>query len=327
MSIRAAVVACALVAIAVPAGAVDPPVIRPGECLYLLGAPPGAPAATTEVSYDGVIVRDHCSQVPHAEIGRDAPHRITTWMDRRIPLVDEPRGCQVAAFAENEFAVLASDPAWIQVSASGTIAGQMGDDVPGVGGTSIEAILSLVLEQVAPDGTAVSLSRDEVRHHVIDVTNQLLVDDSWSGTVSARVAGGGLFRIRLAFELRADGIVSVLDFGTPGSGRGVGFDRVSACVMRLSDGGSTVADDLERDLYDRRCMPMLWLPSNNHGRLDDALMLVSSRIEDALNSGESGTNIPVARARVARATTEIASGQYQHACRSLSDALHALTTP
>ena len=328
MSIRAAVVACVVLSLAVPASAVDAPVIRPGECLYLLGAPAGAPAATTEVSYDGTEFTDTCSHIPHAEVNRDAPHRMSVWIERRNLLPGEPNGCFVAAFSANEFSIPADiGAAWLFASASGDATGLM----EGAGAANFDERMRATLElqalAVAPDGSERVLAARNVLEREVSAQAVMSVENRWSSTLSVPVAGGGTYRLRLRLQLQIFHGLVTMDFGTPASGRGAGYDSLSVCVTRMSDGVSPQDDQLERDLYDKRCMPSMWLPAARGGKLDAAASLVDRLTDAAVASGEAGVNAGVARERAARAATEIASGQYQRACRDLSEAVHMLTTP
>ena len=84
---------------------------------------------------------------------------------------------------------------------------------------------------------------------------------------------------------------------------------------------------LEKKLYEKECMPSVWLPAAQGGQLEIARALVADRLTRAVASGDPNVNAHVAAARLAAADAAAAAGQYQHACRDLCDGLHALTTP
>lgn len=94
----------------------------------------------------------------------------------------------------------------------------------------------------------------------------------------------------------------------------------------LAADGEELLRDVETSLFRRECVPWLWLPDPS-GRLQLAREHVLRRLEQSLASGSDGVNEHVARARLADVDEDIAQGHWQDACKRLSDALHALTTP
>jgi hypothetical protein len=88
-----------------------------------------------------------------------------------------------------------------------------------------------------------------------------------------------------------------------------------------------VALEMEHMLWGKECVPALWLPSEEGGRLDEARAHVERRILEVEGAGDARANLKVARERLAAADQHISAGEYQLACRRLSDALRALTTP
>jgi hypothetical protein len=85
--------------------------------------------------------------------------------------------------------------------------------------------------------------------------------------------------------------------------------------------------DLEAKLYRKECMPGVWMPAAQGGRIEEARVLVAERIDSAVATGDSGVNAHVARMKLAAADAALASGQYQRACKNLADSMRALTTP
>jgi len=84
---------------------------------------------------------------------------------------------------------------------------------------------------------------------------------------------------------------------------------------------------IEHLLHNKECVTALWLPRADGGRLEDVRALVARRIQEAEVSAEARANLKVAQDRLAEADAAIAEGRYQMACRRLSDAFRALTTP
>jgi hypothetical protein len=309
------------------AQAVDPPAVQPGECLYLLGGPPGAPAATVEVTNSGTRIYDNCApHVPHAGVGRDAPHRLTAWAEFQNPAGFENQGCLIQAWSEHEFRVDSDGPAWIHVSA----AGRMTALLRALGASSIDksvtASLVLELRQQSPDGgDRVIALRPVVERGV--VTKELVIDDPWGLTLAALVPSGGVYRARLQLEIDVEKFFREADVGSVGSGRGAGYDSIEVCVTPMGNGATGLSSEIERDLHDKRCIPSLWLPAARGGRLEEAHAIVQGLTDAAEASGEPGANTTLARERLQRADDEAGRGQYQRACRSLSDALRGLTSP
>jgi len=83
----------------------------------------------------------------------------------------------------------------------------------------------------------------------------------------------------------------------------------------------------EQLLIDKDCVPTLWLPTAQGGRLEEVRDHVARRIGAAAAAGDPRPNLAVAQARLVEADAAYGEGRYQDSCRRLSDALRALTTP
>ena len=309
------------------ARAVDPPAVQPGECLYLLGAPPGAPAATVEVTHSGTKIYDDCRpHVPHVEVGRDAPHRLTAWAEWRSPTGFEYQGCLIQAWSEHEFRVDSDGPAWIHLSAAGRMTALLRAFDNSSFDKPLTASLVLELRQQSPDGGDRVI---ELRPVIVRgaATKELVIDDAWGLTLAALVPSGGVYRARLQLEIDVEKFFREADVGSVASGRGAGYDSIEVCVTPMGTGATGLSSEIERDLHDKRCIPSLWLPASRGGRLEEAHAIVQGLTDAAEASGEPGANVTLARERLQRADDEAGRGQYQRACRSLSDALRGLTSP
>lgn len=298
------------------------PVVRPGECVYLYGAPPGAPAAATEEFAHGTRVYDLCTYSNAIEVGRDAPHRVTG----EITLLggSVPRGCIVTGWSEHRFRVGGAEPVRVMASAAGDARGVIESLTDGFDPAEVVMTLA-VLELRADDSERVLASERVIRHQV--GTSRVVVDDLWGRTLVAHAQPGALIAVRLTLELIARSNFRLIDFGAPGTGRGVGYATVDVCLTSLSQPAAASDLDLERDLYERRCLPALWMPAAHAGRLEQARALVARLVDAAEATGDAGANVVLARSRLARSSEEEGRAEYQRACRSLSDAVRALTTP
>lgn len=302
----------------------DPPVVASGECLYLYGAPPGEPAATTEVTGSATRIFDDCTQDLHVEVGRDTPHQIQAWLGS----TSGGRGCQATAHADHEFVADLSAPAWVIVAASGDVSGLIETSF----NPSFTAVIRFDLEIVktAPEGEVVVGRTTVFSHEHIGNLNRLQLAQSWSGSVMALVGSTASLRARLAAYIQFIGTTDELDLGAPGSGYGAAYSTLSACVIPVHSAGGAAgpeASTVERDLHDKRCLPYLWLPEAQGGTLESTMSLVLERIDQAAASGDPHAQITIARDRMNRAAIEFSRGEFQRTCRSVSDALRALTTP
>lgn len=317
-----------IVALALPARAVDPPVVAPGECLYLIGAPPGEPAATTEVTGSGTRIYDVCDTAAFAEVGRDAPHRIHLWAVNGLAGSDS-RGCRFEGYSEHEFNVGGSTPTWVTISASGSVTGLLRNSSVSTNQVPLVVTLQLRAISVSATGDTVLQTTEVLRHAPGSLLGELNIDDNWSGSLRVLVRSGERLKVRLVLTVEIAGRYQVLDLGAPGSGFGAHYDSLLACTIPLGEATSEglATCEVEENLHEKRCLPCLWLPAAQGGHLEEAMSHVFARIAQAAASGDVGANMGLAQDRMSRAEGELARREYQRACRSVSDALRALTTP
>ena len=298
------------------------PEIRRGECLYLLGAPPGAPAATTQQSYEGTKVHDVTSWTTAVDVGRDAPHRLTAVIRTPPAVSGAPAGAHVTAWSEHEFLLTRTGATLVTASAWGDIRGAL----QAAGLTDGECSVSLALALVHVEGGSqrIVAQAEVLRRSTVNAL--VRVDETWARSLSFIAPVPGTYRLRLTLEIRTELGFRELDFDRAAEGYGAQYAGIEICTTPIAT--SDEADsDLERDLYERRCMPSVWLPAAQGGRLEEAQALVSSLTDRAEVSADDGANIVLARQRLLRAQADAADGKYQRACKSLSDAVRGLTTP
>lgn len=116
----------------------------------------------------------------------------------------------------------------------------------------------------------------------------------------------------------------VLDFADDATARLDAIEDLLARLERSQQGA--LLREIEDALFERRCVPWLWMPEDM-GQLRLAHEHVARRLEEALTLGDPRVNASVAQARLDAVDAEIADGQWQDACKRLSDSLHALTRP
>lgn len=315
----------AVLALAIPAAA-QPPEIGAGECLYLVGAPPGAPAAETEETFEESRIYDGCRHPAQVDLNRDAPNSVQAWIEEDPTISGNESYCEVLGVVGHVFATPSDLPvgtrAWVSVSAS------MAARISGFSTVEDAANLiepSLRVEEVGPD-EAVRLAEVPLWCFSAAVWGDLTRVESGGGRVGVEIRGGREYRVSVVVRVRGVGNFSLVDAGRPGEDLGVSYAAIEVCVENPGRSASA-SDDIERDLYERRCYPRLWLPEEVGGRYEEARSLVATRLSQASASGSPGVNEVLARRRLDEADAHSADGDQQKACRALVHALHALTTP
>lgn len=133
-----------------------------------------------------------------------------------------------------------------------------------------------------------------------------------------------LARLEECCGAASDALGDLLDFADDATAR---LDAIEDLLARLeAEDREERLRDIEESLWERRCVPWIWLPEAE-GRLGEARAHVARRLDEALARGSRGVNEHVARARLDAADAHVARGEWQDACKRLSDAMHALTTP
>jgi hypothetical protein len=108
----------------------DPPVVEPGECLYLVGAPAGAPAAAREQTREGTRVRDVCHAADeHVGTNEVGPNSASVFI--ASPLGSAERGCEVAAWVGHELDAGGTARTTGRVTVTGALLGHIAHRRPG----------------------------------------------------------------------------------------------------------------------------------------------------------------------------------------------------
>lgn len=315
----------AVLALAIPAAA-QPPEIGAGECLYLVGAPPGAPAAETEETFEESRIYDGCRHPAQVDLNRDGPNSVQAWIEEDPFVTGQESYCRAMGLVGHSFMTAEDLPAdtqaWVSVGASLGVRLSL-DGATGFTPSSVD--LKLRIEEVGSGGrirlAEVTLWRLQANHRG-DVTES----EEGGLRVPFPARPGRQYRIALVMEAAGVGGITLLDAGRPGTELGAHYGFIEVCIESPA-GGAAGADDIERDLYERRCYPRLWLPEALGGRYGEARSLVATRLSQAVASGSPGVNDVLAERRLEEADAYSAEDQQQKACRALVHALHALTTP
>lgn len=346
---------CLLAGMLVAASSVAaPPVVEPGDCLYLVGAPPGEPLAPTESTASGTHVYQGCTDAAYATVHGSSP----TSVEVAVVGTGVVAGtCRLWSWTGHEFTIgMAAGPVRAEVDMAGTINGSMFMTfVAGLGEVKQRrVVISIEIQELSPGSTQGVVVAEATVLDITSLVNAIgVVGESFDRRLSFDARPGGTYRAQLYLlaEQAQPPAASTLDFGSPGSGNGAQYSRIKVCVeaqpedligpqlAALADSlrdefdslrdelDSLRGDDLELKLYARQCLPTLWMPASAGGRLEEARALAADLVARAISTGDPGVNAHVASDRLARADSEIAAGQYQRACRSLSDTVRALTTP
>lgn len=322
-----------LVLVSAPASAA-PPIVNPGECVYLYGAPPGAAAATHEDTVSGTRIFDYCGADTYVTTGGTSPTSVEVGLvDLHMTSDDQ---CSATAWTGHRFALAPGGaPALVRVDIAGSLNGAFLDI------TSIrnhELVLSCDVSEVSTTtAVPVAIASAVLMEHAPIPPYLTLPDEPFSSRFEFTALPGRAYEVALRLTGHKLGTGGTIDFGTPGSGRGAHYDSIQVCVEEPPEDVlrrefatllSTLGDDdLESRLYARECKPTVWMPAAQGGRLEAARSLAADLLARAVATGDPGVNAHVATQRLVQADDHVAAGQYQRACRSLSEVVRALTTP
>lgn len=306
----------------------QPPAIEAGECLYLVGAPPGAPAAETEETTQGTRIYDGCTLPASVEVDADGPYRVRAWMTEEPSLGPSRNVCELVGRVGHQFVVVEGGEdrlrAWVRVS--GTARGLIESTLSSENVQHLARVVVIATE-LGPDGRPAEVAR-KVAFAKYTVSNERRrLDESFGVRLDFDARPGATYSVELLLELEGRANVDLIDFGRPGTDRFAGYDQVEACLGRRGSADAAARSLLEQALYRRECYPEIWLPEEQGGRLEEARDLVSLRLGQAESSGAPGIHGAGARRELERADEAIASGDHQRACQALTRAIHALTTP
>lgn len=144
---------------------------------------------------------------------------------------------------------------------------------------------------------------------------RLALDHAFAQRLAARFRPETTYRVRMVLALSESGDGATLDLGSLVSGRGARHDSIEVCLAAPPDDSSLRADvaslmalDLERQLYARECLPTIWLPAAQGGRLEEPRALAADLLTRSAASNDPGVNQHVAESRPEQADASITSG-------------------
>lgn len=331
-SVRGSVAALLLVVAAARPALAAAPEVQAGECLYLVGAPIGAAAAASAETSSDHGVLGGCALVATTSVNVGRADSAEAVFER--PLVGFIGDCTAFAWVGHAFTTdLNVERGDVKVTLRGNVLGLLRSYGSLLDGTAAVVTATLELLRRDPESGALTVVASEL---LVDRTLQfgaLSLDEPLARQLTAVVSPGETYVVRLFLQVVGSVGIDIADLGSPGSGRGAWYDSIEVCLSDPSASelqarlDALEAVDLEERLYRRECMPSTWLPEAQGGRLETARGLAADLLTRATASGAPGVNTHVAGARLESADAAIASGDYQRACRNLSDTVRALTTP
>lgn len=316
------------------------PIIDAGQCLYLVGAPAPIVGAATEETLSGAQIDDVCWATRHVGTNETRPNSVQVYFkdDTYYGQVT----CHAEAWTGHGFRVGAgATKVTGRIDVSGGLVGTLHDRGWGGGGWSASSDGNRLVVELR------LFERDPARLTFELVTETLVFERELTGlefpvnvrfdsTLSATFRPGFEYSVRLQLKVQMLPFAQLggvnwtfADFGPPGTGTGAWYDSIEVCLETPDTGISLIESriellqlaDLEERLYRKECVPSVWLPAANGGRLEEARQLVVDLTDAADASGDPNANTRLARQRVIASDQDVAAGQYQRACRNLSDAL------
>jgi hypothetical protein len=243
--------------------------------------------------------------------------------------------CFARAWVGHEFRLVGTSQSHARVDVMGTIAGSWGS--PGLGISTRDPITVSVearLEELDPLLGQYEVLAQNLAFSRVGADLVVNIDEVFVGTLQAVLTGGRTYRVTILLAVQVPGTLANVDLGPPGSGHGARIDSIEVCIDPPPDDSAITSRldalelaDLEAKLYRKECMPGVWMPVAQGGKLETARQLVADRLAQATATNDPNVNARVAAMRLQAADADITAGQYQHACRDLADGLHALTTP
>lgn len=300
------------------------PLVEPDSCVYLVGAPAGAIAAGSESTGAASRIGVPCTMTANATTGADGPNSAQILIQQLNPIFDS---CAATSATWHEFQVAGGpSPVTGRVDLAGRIHGAYRRATDYV---SPLVLIEATLEELDPlRGALELLGRTEIVRWE-GASREEELDRDFGVTLTGVFHPGRTYRVSLRLSAEAGQRSDFIDFGPPGTGRGARYDSIEVCLDAPVGGTDDEAAlrDLEEKLYLKQCMPTVWLPASQGGRLEEARDLLADLLARATASGDPGVNARVAGMRLASADADILEGSYQRACRNISDGVRALTTP
>lgn len=308
-----------------------PPVLSPGTCTYLTGTPPGGTAAGSDEPFEGVLVDDVCDIVVTAGVRGFGDDSVQMHM---ADTLGGSYACRASAWVGHEFVTGPLPVGTARVDVTGHVNGTFSYDRTGLARSALGVRVEAVVSEVDPLTGVEEPIGSTVLYERLGEDVEFNVDRDVVATVPITVRPSMRYRVALVLTARGPYIRYVVDLGPPGTGRGARIDSIEVCIDAPPDDSALRARldalelaDLEAKLYRKECMPGVWMPLAQGGKLETARQLVADRLAQATATADPNVNARVATMRLQSADEDITVGQYQRACRDLADGLRALTTP
>ena len=237
------------------------PEVSPGECLYLVGAPPGASAAAEEECHDDADIFEVCLKpVAGSAVNQFGDNMVQAWIERSLSSFDDPNSCRTFAWVSHDFRVpdSLSGPARATVSMEGFYRGVIDSGIVYSlwWGTFFSgAQLRVDLSEIDPltGNETVIAEADVFRREIPE--GILKLEGPFGRRLEATLFPGAIYRVKLYLEVWVElggGIQNIeqkeVNFGMPGSSPAFYFaqyDSIRVCLEE-PDQNQLILDRLDQ---------------------------------------------------------------------------------
>lgn len=235
-AVGALIITCTFALPAAAAGTA--PVIGEGECLYLLGAPPGAPEAGTEEKVGDAGLIDVCERDAGAEIN-SSDNLARAWIEKALRDPNRVDSCRTFAWVGHAFELEPSESKLLHGSVAMT-AFLRGVLAPKLKSSSfgVSALVRIEVVEISEAGEAVAASIDAFNWGLVREGRQVF-EGPIGGRLDLDLRPAHTYQVRLYLEVWSESGGGTLpgseagevDFGRfPGQNRGASYDSIEVCV-------------------------------------------------------------------------------------------------
>jgi len=203
------------------------PVIQEGECVYLLGAPPGGTLAGSEERESAAFVRERCDTNNfdvEAATNRDGENMVQLYLHSEGTSTSR---CQATGWVGHAFEIDARGPRDVFITMEGIYRGFLLGS--GTQGQAPLFTLAVELLKADPSTATKAVAVSSPIHESLPVA-AARYDEAWGKALSARLEPDSTYWVRMRMEAGTDERNEWVDFGSQGSGNFARYDRIKVCV-------------------------------------------------------------------------------------------------
>jgi len=238
---------CLVLAPGIAAGGV--PEISPGECIYLVGAPPGAPAAAEEErNGDGGRFEVCTNPVAGGAANRDGDNMVQAWIMRRVNLNFQPDSCRAFAWVSHDFRVpdTTAGPVPASITMEGFFTGVIDSGEFFIDYDTFDSGARLWIELLERNPETAGLAMvAEAEVFDREIPEGILeLQGLFARQVQVTLRPGAVYQVRLHLEVWVDAagvdnwVMEEVDFGLPGpigpDTRFARYDSIKVCRVWFS---------------------------------------------------------------------------------------------